>query len=132
MFGIHPAIGRNFLAEEDQPGAREVAILGYGIWERRFGRDPAIIGHAINLDGKNIVVTGVLPRDSAFGVMNSSSPTRAADIYVPIAHSTARGTRENPSLSLGVMGVSSPAFPWSVRRLKSTPSRTGWKPHTPT
>ena len=111
MFGIHPAIGRNFLTEEDQPGAREVAILGYGIWERRFGRDPAIIGRAINLDGKNVVVTGVLPRDSAFGVMNSSSPTRAADIYVPIAYSTARWTRENPSLSVGAYGRLKPGAP---------------------
>jgi len=44
MLGIHPAAGRDFLAEEDQPGGRRVAILSYGLWERRFGRDPNVIG----------------------------------------------------------------------------------------
>lgn len=38
MLGIHPVVGRNFLAEEDQPGAPKVAILSYGLWQRRFGR----------------------------------------------------------------------------------------------
>jgi putative ABC transport system permease protein len=95
MLGVHPAIGRNFLAAEDEPGSREVAILNFSLWERRFGRDPNIIGRAINLDGKSVLVIGVLPRGFAF-------PRQAADVYVPIAHSAARGTQEAPSPSVGV------------------------------
>src|SRR5262249_4648541 len=104
MLGVRPTMGRNFIADEDQPGARDVAILDFGIWDRRFGRDPNIIGRAIDLDGKSVVVTGVLPRGFAF-------PIRAADVYVPIAHTTARGTREVPSLSVGVYGRLKPGVP---------------------
>src|SRR3954451_7618757 len=95
MLGIDPVVGRNFLAEEDQPGAPKVAILSYGLWERRFGRDTSVIGRSINLDGQNVAVTGVLPRSFAFGAVESSLPNRTADIYIPIAHSTARATPGN-------------------------------------
>jgi putative ABC transport system permease protein len=101
MLGVDPVVGRNFLAEEDQPGAPRVAILSYGLWERRFGRDTSVIGRSINLDGRSVAVTGVLPRDFAFGAVESSLPNRTADIYVPIAHSTARGTPGAPSPSVG-------------------------------
>jgi hypothetical protein len=59
MLGISPVVGRNFLAEEDQPGAPRVAILSYALWERRFGRDTSVIGRSINLDGESVAVTGV-------------------------------------------------------------------------
>ena len=97
MLRIHPFVGRNFLSEEDQPGARRVAILSYELWDWRFGRDPDVIGRAINLDGESVAVTGVLPRGFAF-------PDRTADVYVPIAHNTARWTGRNPSPSVGVYG----------------------------
>jgi putative ABC transport system permease protein len=102
MLGIYPALGRNFLAEEDQPGAPKVAILSYGLWERRFGRDTSVIGRSINLDGGSVAVAGVLPRGFAFGAVESAFPNRTAEIYVPIAHSTARATRGAPSPSVGV------------------------------
>jgi putative ABC transport system permease protein len=111
MLGIRFYLGRNFLAEEDQPGAPDVAILNYALWERRFGRDPNIIGRAINLDGKSVVVAGVLPRGLAFGSVGSAFPNRQADVYVPIAHSTARGTREAPSPAVGVYGRLKPGIP---------------------
>jgi predicted permease len=102
MLGISLVVGRNFLAEEDQPGAPRVAILSYALWERRFGRDTSVIGRNINVDGESVAVTGVLPRGFGFGAVESTFPNRTADIYVPIAHSTARGTRGAPSPSVGV------------------------------
>ena len=111
MLGIYPVVGRNFLAEEDQPGAPRVAILSYGLWERRFGRDTSVIGRSINLDGQSVAVTGVLPRGFAFGAVESSFPNRTADIYVPIAHSTARGTRGAPSPSVGAYARLKPSVP---------------------
>jgi len=95
MLGVHLFAGRNFLADEDQPGAAKAAVLSYGLWERRFGGDRNIIGHSINLDGEMVRVKGVLPRGFAF-------PIKAADIYLPIASSTVRGTRGAPSV--GVYG----------------------------
>src|SRR5215471_11163682 len=102
MLGIHPIAGRNFLPEEDQPGSPPVAILDYGLWERRFGSDPRIIGRSVNLDGEMVTVNGVLPRGFGF-------PSRSADFYVPIARSTARGVRGVPSV--GVYGCLKPGIP---------------------
>jgi putative ABC transport system permease protein len=95
MLGVRPFAGRDFLADEDQPGAPKVAILSYGLWVSRFGGDPNVIGHTMNLDGQMVRVNAILPREFAF-------PTKAADVYLPIATSTVRGTSGAPSV--GVYG----------------------------
>jgi putative ABC transport system permease protein len=59
--GVKPALGRDFLAEEDEPGGSAVLLLSYRLWERRFGADPAVIGRSVPLDGRGHVVVGVLP-----------------------------------------------------------------------
>src|SRR5262249_3403258 len=48
-FGVQPAIGRNFLKSEDEPGADHVVILSHDLWVRRFGGDPEIVGRKVNL-----------------------------------------------------------------------------------
>src|SRR5262245_61999921 len=60
--GVAPAIGRGFTAEEDRPAGERVAILGDGLWRRRFGADEGIIGKKIALDGVAYTVVGVMPR----------------------------------------------------------------------
>jgi putative ABC transport system permease protein len=60
LLGVQPVIGRAFLPEEDQPGSR-VVILSEGVWKRRFGGDPAILGRPISLDGESYTVVGVMP-----------------------------------------------------------------------
>src|SRR5204863_3233386 len=59
--GVRPALGREFLAEEDQMGGASVAILSHGYWMRRFGGDPGVVGRAIALDGRPTVIVGVMP-----------------------------------------------------------------------
>ena len=61
LLGVEPQLGRSFLPEEDKPGSR-VVILSHGVWQRRFGADPAIIGRALNLNGESYTVVGVMPR----------------------------------------------------------------------
>jgi putative ABC transport system permease protein len=102
MLGVAPFAGRDFTAEEDRPGAPKVAILEYGLWERRFGSDRGIVGRAIKLDGDNVTVTGILPRGFAF-------PAKAVDIYMPIASSTVRGDANAPSV--GAYGRLKPGVP---------------------
>ena len=63
MLGIQTAIGRRFSPQEDQPGRNHVAVLGYGLWQRRFGGDPGILGQTVTLDGTSFTVIGVAPRD---------------------------------------------------------------------
>ena len=66
LLGVQPAIGRNFLKEEDYKGHDQVALLGSDLWQRQFGGDPKIVGRAITLDGGKFTVVGVLPRDFVF------------------------------------------------------------------
>jgi putative ABC transport system permease protein len=59
--GLQPALGREFLPEEGKQGRNNVALLGYGLWKRRFGSEPNVIGRVIRLDGANVTIVGVLP-----------------------------------------------------------------------
>jgi putative ABC transport system permease protein len=61
MLGTAPVMGRSFLPEEDQPGARNVVVLSSELWQRRFGSDPGIIGKSISLNEDNYTVVGVMP-----------------------------------------------------------------------
>ncbi|MGH9865085.1 MAG: ABC transporter permease, partial [Candidatus Acidiferrales bacterium] len=78
LLGIVPAIGRNFLGEEDALGRGAVAILSGEIWKTRFGGDPKIIGQPLVLDGKNFTVVGVLPAGIRF--------PGDVDVWVPLAN----------------------------------------------
>jgi predicted permease len=66
VLGVTPLLGRGFAPEEDQPGGRNVALLSYDLWERRFSRNPNIVGRAISLGAQPFVVVGILPPHFAF------------------------------------------------------------------
>jgi len=74
---VTPLIGRTFTEDEDEIGHEHVALLGYGLWQRRFGGDPGVVGRSISLNGEPHVVVGVMRRDFAF-------PTRDYEIYTPL------------------------------------------------
>jgi len=61
IIGQQPVIGRAFLPEDARPGAPPVAILSYGLWENRYGKDPALIGRSIRINEIPTVVIGVMP-----------------------------------------------------------------------
>jgi putative ABC transport system permease protein len=61
VFGVRPQLGRDFLREEDRPGGPKVVMLSDGLWKRRFGADPALVGKALNLNGEPYTVIGVTP-----------------------------------------------------------------------
>ena len=75
MLGINARAGRTFLPEEDRAGGTPVALLSYGLWQRRFGGSQEIIGKAINLDAQPYTVVGILP--SGFQIL------QPADIFLP-------------------------------------------------
>lgn len=75
MFGLAPAQGRFFLPTDEQAGAGHVAILSQGIWQRRFGADPSLIGKTVALNGEAYTVVGIAP--SAFNF-----PGRT-DVWIP-------------------------------------------------
>jgi putative ABC transport system permease protein len=75
MLGINAQIGRTFLPEEDRAGGTPVALLSYGLWQRRFGGSPDIIGKTIDLDLQPYTVVGILP--SGFQIL------QPADVFLP-------------------------------------------------
>jgi predicted permease len=87
--GVAPLLGRTFTAAEDRPGEEHEAILGYGLWEGRFGGDPAVLGRSIALNGAAYTVIGVMPPGFAFPRANEMPPIfsfpREAQLWVPLA-----------------------------------------------
>jgi putative ABC transport system permease protein len=82
---VEPLLGRNFAKEEDEPDSERVVILGYGLWERRFGGDPELLGGTISLDGEPYTVIGVMPPDFLY-----PPETRDLELYLPIGHFSKR------------------------------------------
>jgi putative ABC transport system permease protein len=78
LLGVQPAIGRVFIPEEDQPGQNQVVVLSYRLWERRFNRDPRIVGQKITLDSQPFTVVGVMPDGFFF-------PARDTELWTPLA-----------------------------------------------
>ncbi len=74
---VAPAVGRTFLPDETQPGHGQVAVLSHGLWQRRFGGDPDILGRTIRLNGEPYTVVGVMPQD--FRVVGET-----VDLWTPL------------------------------------------------
>ncbi|MGA3048078.1 MAG: ABC transporter permease [Terracidiphilus sp.] len=72
-----PQLGRVYNDEESRPGRDAVAVLSYGLWQRRFASDPAVLGRSIELDQRTYTVVGVMPKTMQY--------PSTADIYLPFA-----------------------------------------------
>jgi predicted permease len=87
VFHVRPLLGRTFEAGEGIEGRNRVVILGHGLWQRRFGSDPAIVGRTITLNGVSHEVVGVLPATFEFA-------DRTLEMWTPLAF---QGTPEPPN-----------------------------------
>lgn len=79
LLGVKAFAGRPFSAEEEKPGSAPVAVISYGLWQRRFGADRKLIGQQIMLDGKSTTIVGVMPPGFKFPV-DSEDP----EIWFPL------------------------------------------------
>ena len=66
MLGIQPYLGRNFTEEENIRGNHYKVILGYGIWQERFGGDESVAGLELSINGVPREIVGVMPKDFQF------------------------------------------------------------------
>jgi putative ABC transport system permease protein len=82
LLGVKPALGRDFLPEEDRPGGERVVIVSHGLWQRRFGADPGLVGKPLTLNGHSYTVVGVMPAGFRF-------PNSRTELWVPVAFSAA-------------------------------------------
>src|SRR6267378_7406067 len=86
LLGIHIALGRDFLSEEDRPGYNRVVILSYSTWLHYFGGRPDIVGRQLTLNDTAYSVVGVLPRD--FSLVSKASDFQSRnrfDLWTPLA-----------------------------------------------
>ena len=61
VLGVHPALGRDFRDADDVPGAPRVVVLSHGLWMRRFGGDPRVVGRTVPINGESHEIIGVMP-----------------------------------------------------------------------
>jgi putative ABC transport system permease protein len=94
--GINPILGRNILPEEDQAGGSPVAVIGDGLWKRKFGLSRDVLGKGITLNGKVYTIIGVAP-GRITGLSNS-------DVYVSIGQWT-DPTFRNRGISMGMNAI---------------------------
>lgn len=66
VLGRSPVHGRTFTPEEARTGRSDVVLLDHGVWERRFGADPGLVGRTVRLDGRPHTVIGIMPPDFHF------------------------------------------------------------------
>jgi putative ABC transport system permease protein len=76
LIGQPPLVGRDFLTEDDRPGAAAVVILGNGVWKNRYGSDPSVIGRTVKVNEIPATVIGVMPEGFKF--------PQNADLWIPL------------------------------------------------
>ena len=79
-----PALGRLFSPEDESPIPASSAILSYGLWARRFGSDPGIVGKAVHVGNGSLTVVGVLPEGFRLIFPEDSSVPSNVDLFIPV------------------------------------------------
>src|SRR4029450_11677397 len=91
----NPLKGRALLLDDNQPGRDRAAVIGYGLWQRRFGGGPSVLGATITLDGRTVTVVGIMPPDFDFPF--------ATELWIPLAL-TPQQMHERSKRNLHVLG----------------------------
>jgi len=93
VLGASPALGRGFQREDAVPGARPSILLGWPLFERRYGADPAIVGRTILVNDRPTVVVGVMPRDFRLLLPPDASVPDDLQAWQPFGSAMPRGPR---------------------------------------
>src|SRR5262249_45896380 len=75
---VHPVAGRRFIPADDEPGSPPVAMIGEGMWKRRYGGDPAVIGRTVDVNLVPHTIIGIVPHDVGFAF--------DIDLWLPLGH----------------------------------------------
>ena len=98
---VRAAIGRTFAVEHEVEGRHHVVVLSDGLWRRRFGADPAILGRTIPLQGGSYEVIGVMPADFAYPV----SVTQPTELWIPYVVPSDERVRDPNNYSFYLHGI---------------------------
>jgi putative ABC transport system permease protein len=87
MLHTQAVLGRGFLPADDRPGAAPVLVIGYNVWQERYGGVPAIIGRQVHVNGQPATIVGVMPKGFRF-------PT-GVDLWMPLVSTPDLAKRDN-------------------------------------
>lgn len=110
-----PILGRDFLPEDDRPGAQAVVLLGHGVWQNRYGLDPKIIGRTVRINDVPSVVIGVMPEGFKFpfnsdlwqplavvnGIQSQKRNARGLQVFGRVATGVTREQAQAELLNIG-------------------------------
>lgn len=96
MLRIAPVAGRDFTDEDGKPGAERVAIIGYGVWKERYGKDPGVIGRVVRLNEQPATIVGVMPEGFKFPANE--------EVWFPLVPDAELEKRQSaPILGIGIL-----------------------------
>ncbi|HEX8140365.1 MAG TPA: ABC transporter permease [Pyrinomonadaceae bacterium] len=99
LLGVEPILGRNFTREDVAPDAPTVVILGYGLWQSRFGGDASVVGRTITLNGTSATVVGVLPAGFQWFIKKGSLTDKPAELWTPFGFTEQNRVRRGRFMS---------------------------------
>jgi putative ABC transport system permease protein len=83
LLGANAMLGRTFTPDDGKPDRPRVVVISHGLWQRRFGSDPSIIGRKLMLNNQDATVIGVMPPDFSWHVRNGSMTRQPAEVWSP-------------------------------------------------
>jgi putative ABC transport system permease protein len=99
LLGVEPIKGRALLPEDAEPNAPRVVVLSYGLWQRRFGGDPQVVGKTITLSGTPATVVGVMPAGFQWFVRKGSLTAQAPEAWTPFGFTAQHRQRSGRFMS---------------------------------
>ncbi len=107
-FGVSPVVGRGFSASDGQTGAASVALIGYSLWQDRFGGAASVVGRTVRIKDVPTTIIGVMPRKFKF--------PDETDVWMPLVPAADRATESIPRLSF--FGILKPNVSMNQARME--------------
>ncbi|MCA1619679.1 MAG: ABC transporter permease [Acidobacteria bacterium] len=99
LLGAEPIKGRGFSPDDAEPGAARTVVLSHGLWRRRFGSDPGVVGKTFNLSGAPVTVVGVMPARFQWFIRRGSRTAAPPEMWSPFALTDAHRKRQGRYMS---------------------------------
>ncbi|HJQ25172.1 MAG TPA: ABC transporter permease [Blastocatellia bacterium] len=93
MLGVEPILGRGFTPDDVKANQPRVAVLSFGLWQRRFGGDPQVIGRQVTIDRNPVTIVGVMPAGFSWHIHKGSMTGKSAEMWTPWEIGTDMRTR---------------------------------------
>jgi putative ABC transport system permease protein len=105
ILGVNPTLGRTFSSDEDRIGANPTVMITEGLWKRKYGADPHIIGQRMVLNGVGRTIIGIVPSSFHLHIQNFQRGGPANDVYVPVGEWNEPAFHNNRSSGWGLDGL---------------------------